>query len=58
MRWHGLEKGFEFLEHVGHGSESHGLGPYNLNDLVEDHGSSFEEFVNDVVVVIEYGSAR
>ena len=57
MRRQGAEKLVEFLEHQWHGCEAHGLWPDLCYDQVDDHGSSFEEFGDDGVVVVEDGSA-
>ena len=48
----------KFLESVWHGRKSHGILPNCVDDLVDDHGSSFEKFGQDGVVVIKDGSAR
>ena len=47
----------ELLECVGHGSKTHGIRPYCLDDFIDDHGSGFEQFGHDGVPVVQNGAS-
>ena len=48
----------EFLEGERQRSQSHSLFPHCVDDLVDDHGSGFEQPGYDGVSVVEDGSAQ
>ena len=48
----------ELFEGDGQGSQSHGFLPHSVDDLVDDHGSGFEQPGHDGVSVVEDGSAQ
>ena len=58
MWWQDAEKVVEFLEGDRQRSQSHSLFPHCVDDLVDDHGSGFEQPGYDGVSVVEDGSAQ
>ena len=56
--WQVAEKTVELLEGLREGRESHGLFPHCVDDLIDDHGSGFEQPGYDGVSVVEDGSAQ
>ncbi len=54
--WKGGQESVKKFKGVGHGCESHGLLPYSVYDLIDDHGGGSEKFGHDGLFVVEDGA--